>query len=54
MNVKPEECVIVEDNENGVKSAKASGAHVMVVKEPKEVTYENVKHFINKVQRIKL
>lgn len=39
---RPEECLIVEDNENGVKAAMASGAHVMVVKEVDEVNYDNI------------
>jgi len=33
----PKECLIIEDNENGVKAAKASGAHVLIVKEVNEV-----------------
>jgi len=31
MGLAPDECMIVEDNENGIKAARASGAHVMVV-----------------------
>lgn len=30
--LKPEECLIVEDNENGIRAAKASGAHLLVVR----------------------
>jgi beta-phosphoglucomutase len=47
----PNECLIVEDNENGIKAAKASGAHVLIVKEVGEVNLENI---INKIERINL
>ena len=32
MNLKPEECLAVEDSENGVKSAQAAGIPVLVIK----------------------
>lgn len=38
----PEECLVVEDNDNGVRAARASGAHVHVVANPSDVTYERV------------
>lgn len=37
LGLTPEECLIVEDNENGVKAARASGAHVMVVRDVNDV-----------------
>jgi beta-phosphoglucomutase-like phosphatase (HAD superfamily) len=40
--LKPEECLIVEDNENGIKAAKASGAHVLVVSETADVNLANI------------
>ncbi|KDA94723.1 HAD family hydrolase [Pantoea agglomerans] len=46
----PSECVIVEDNENGIKAAKASGANVLEVETVYDVNYENIKAFINKVE----
>ncbi|NOY63503.1 MAG: HAD family phosphatase [Gammaproteobacteria bacterium] len=45
----PEECVIVEDNENGIKAAKASGAHVLEVLGVDDVTYKNI---IEKIQQV--
>ena len=30
MNLKPNECLILEDNENGILAAKASGAHLLI------------------------
>ena len=40
--LKPSECVIVEDNENGIRAAKASGAHVLVVRDVHDVNLENI------------
>ncbi|WP_025600704.1 HAD family hydrolase [Burkholderia sp. WSM2230] len=42
LGCEPHECVIVEDNENGVKAARASGAHVLVVKDVEETNLENI------------
>lgn len=47
LGLNPKECMIIEDNENGIKAAKASGANVMMVKEVNEVNYENIKTHIN-------
>lgn len=42
MGLSPTECLIVEDNENGIRAARASGAHVMAVADVNEVTYVNI------------
>lgn len=42
LGFQPEECLVVEDNENGIKAAIASGAHVLVVTETSEVNLENI------------
>ena len=47
LGLKADECLIVEDNENGIKAAKASGAHVMEVGEIEEVNYLNIKKHID-------
>jgi beta-phosphoglucomutase-like phosphatase (HAD superfamily) len=39
LGLKPDQCLIIEDNERGIVSAKASGAHVMEVADPNEVRY---------------
>jgi beta-phosphoglucomutase len=44
--VAPEETVIVEDNENGVKAATAAGGHVMVVEGPDDVTLDAIEAHI--------
>jgi HAD superfamily hydrolase (TIGR01509 family) len=50
LGLKPEECMIVEDNENGIKAARASGAWVMEVDEVDEVNYQNIKEHIAKYE----
>jgi HAD superfamily hydrolase (TIGR01509 family) len=42
LGLSPEECLIVEDNENGIKAARASGAHVLVVAETADVNFNNI------------
>ena len=49
--LKPADCVIVEDNENGIRAARASGAHVLVVRDVHDVTLENI---LNKVREANL
>ncbi|WJF90817.1 HAD family phosphatase [Paraburkholderia bonniea] len=50
LGCEPHECVIVEDNENGIKAARASGAHVLVVKEVEDTNYTNIIQFIQKTE----
>jgi len=42
----PHECLILEDNENGIRAAKASGAHLLVVKDTAETNIENIRRAI--------
>lgn len=42
LGLTPEQCIIVEDNEHGVRAARASGAKVLVVSNPDDVTYERL------------
>lgn len=46
----PEECLIVEDNPNGIKAAEASGAFVMVVKDIEDVNYANIIEHIKRAE----
>ena len=48
-NLKPEECIVVEDNPNGIAAGKASGASVLEVATVYDVNYENIKRLIYKV-----
>jgi len=45
----PQECLIVEDNENGIKAAKASGAHLLVVG---SVNDTNISNILGKIKAI--
>jgi len=42
LGVRPEETIVVEDNENGVKAAIAAGAHVLVVDGPEDVALDPI------------
>lgn len=50
LGLMPNECVIVEDNENGIRAAKTSGAHVLEVATVYDVNYQNIKQFISTVE----
>lgn len=51
LGLKPDECLVVEDNHNGVKAALASGANLMKVDSVYEVTYQNIKKRIYEIQK---
>ncbi len=42
LGLQPTECLIVEDNENGIKAARASGAHVLEVETVDDVNFANI------------
>lgn len=42
LGLQPEECLVIEDNEHGIKAALASGAHLMKVDSVMDVTYQNI------------
>lgn len=42
LGLRPDECLIVEDNPNGILAAQRSGAHVMQVSSVDEVNLENI------------
>ncbi len=50
INLKPNECLIIEDNEHGIKAAKDSGAWVMEVDEVDEVNYHNIQKHIRMIE----
>lgn len=51
LGLKPTECLIVEDNENGIKAALASGAHLLKVDEVSDVTYERIMNRISEISK---
>ena len=50
MGLQPSECLILEDNENGIKAAKASGAHLLIIQDTHEVNLENIINKINEIE----
>jgi len=42
-DVRPEECVVVEDRDDGIAAAKAAGMRVVVVTGPQDVTVERMR-----------
>ncbi|WP_113651708.1 HAD family hydrolase [Pedobacter namyangjuensis] len=49
LGLMPEECLVVEDNEHGIRAALDSGAHVLMVDSPDDVHYYNI---IDKIKEI--
>ena len=49
LKVQPEECLIIEDNENGIKAARASGGHLLIVENVEEV---NIRNIVSKIKEI--
>lgn len=48
-NLRPDECLIVEDNENGIRAAQATGAQLLVVGDPSDVTLDGLLRAINAI-----
>ncbi len=42
LGLTAQECLIIEDNEKGIKAALASGAHLLQVNHVEEVNYQNI------------
>jgi HAD superfamily hydrolase (TIGR01509 family) len=50
MGLKPQECVVVEDNPHGIAAAEAAGAHVLRVADPSEVSLTTIQAFIRQCE----
>ena len=48
--LKPTECLIIEDNENGIKAARASGGHLLVVRKVTEVNLNSILTRIREIE----
>ena len=48
--LQPEECLVVEDNPNGIAAGRASGAHVLPVVTVYDVNYDNLTSAIRKCE----
>ena len=51
MMLKPEECLILEDNEHGIQAAVASGAHLMRIHSVEDVNYQNIQGRIQEIEK---
>jgi beta-phosphoglucomutase len=47
----PSECLIVEDNEHGIRAAKASGGYLLEVGAPEDVTYRLIMEKVDDIQQ---
>lgn len=50
INVAPAECLVLEDNEHGIEAAERAGMHVLVIKDIKEVTFDNIMAAIRNIE----
>jgi len=50
LGIEPSECLIVEDNEQGIRAAEASGAHLMVVDDILDVNFDNIARAITQAE----
>ncbi|MBT7896818.1 MAG: HAD family phosphatase [Flavobacteriales bacterium] len=53
LGLKPKNCLIIEDNQNGIIAAKASGGHLLIVDDVKEVNIKNIYNKINEINNQK-
>lgn len=51
LGLPPSDCLVVEDNENGIAAAEAAGTHVMVVHDIHDVTLENIERHLSAAER---
>jgi beta-phosphoglucomutase len=51
LSVSPCETLVIEDNPHGIAAARASGAHVMVVSDPNDVTHDRILEAINQSEQ---
>ncbi len=52
LGYSPKECLVIEDNKNGIAAARAAGAYVMEVDTVHDVNYENIKKHISLAENI--
>jgi beta-phosphoglucomutase len=50
LGLLPDQCLVIEDNLNGIRAAQASGAHVMVVKSVTDVNLSNITSHLNSIE----
>jgi HAD superfamily hydrolase (TIGR01509 family) len=53
MGLQPEECLAIEDNANGIASAKSAGIDVLAVADPNDIYYDRVRQRLDERQNAK-
>jgi beta-phosphoglucomutase len=51
LGLTKEECLVVEDNENGIKAAQAAGAYLLRVYNVNDVHYQSITHRIKEIEQ---
>lgn len=51
LGLLPNQCLILEDNKNGIAAAMGSGAYVLKVNDVYDVNYANIKNRIDEIER---
>lgn len=51
LNVSAAETLVVEDNPHGITAARAAGTHVMVVKDPNDVTWDRIAEQLTRIEQ---
>lgn len=52
LGLTPDQCLVVEDNENGIKAATDAGAHLLVVEAVTDVTLDNILQRIEAIEQV--
>jgi beta-phosphoglucomutase len=51
LGMKPEECLVLEDNKHGIAAARAAGAHLLIVEQTTDVTLDAIMDHIQDAER---
>lgn len=52
LGLTPQECLVVEDNEHGIRSATDAGAHLLIVGDVTDVNIENIRNRIREIEQV--
>ena len=52
LQLQPDECLICEDNDNGIKAALASNGHLMTIRNVDDVNYDAIKDRIAQIEGV--
>ena len=51
LQMKPQQCLVIEDNDKGIRAAKTANAHLMIVNSVYDVNLTNILEHINRIER---